>query len=88
MKKRKEQISLGVRVIIIRGDKVLIIRQRKPNGRDVYILAGGGIEASEDIFTLLDEKFLKNVLLMSRSKNYFILKNCLPLIYEALNFMF
>lgn len=51
MKKRKEQISLGVRVIIIRGDKVLIIRQRKPNGRDVYILPGGGIEASEDIFT-------------------------------------
>jgi 8-oxo-dGTP diphosphatase len=51
MKKRKEQISLGVRVIIIRGGKVLIIRQRKPNGRDVYILPGGGIEASEDIFT-------------------------------------
>jgi ADP-ribose pyrophosphatase YjhB (NUDIX family) len=51
MKKRREQISLGVRVIIIRGDKVLIIRQRKPTGRDVYILPGGGIEASEDIFT-------------------------------------
>ena len=51
MKKRKEQISLGVRVIIISGDKFLIMRQRKTNGRDFCILTGGGIEASEYIFT-------------------------------------
>jgi 8-oxo-dGTP diphosphatase len=51
MKKRREQISLGVRVIIILGDKVLIIRQRKTNCREVCILTGDWIEASEDIFT-------------------------------------
>jgi ADP-ribose pyrophosphatase YjhB (NUDIX family) len=51
MKKRREQISLGVRVIIIGGDKFLIMSQRKTNGREVCILTGGGIEASEDIFT-------------------------------------
>jgi ADP-ribose pyrophosphatase YjhB (NUDIX family) len=51
MKKRREQITLVVRVIIVSGDKFLIMRQRKTNGRDVYILPIGGIEASEYIFT-------------------------------------
>lgn len=50
MYRQKKTISLGVRVIIIHGDEVLLVQQQKPNGRDVYILPGGGIYPNEDIF--------------------------------------
>ena len=48
---KKESIGLGVRVIIIKNNKVVLVRQRKPNGRDVYIFPGGGIQKKEGIFS-------------------------------------
>jgi len=56
MSKQKEAISLGVRAVIIQNDKILVVRQEKPNGRDVYILPGGGIEKEEDIFTAAERE--------------------------------
>jgi len=56
MSEAKEIINLGVRVIIIQNNKILVIRQTKPNGRDVYILPGGGIEKGEDIFTAAERE--------------------------------
>ncbi|MGC9049210.1 MAG: NUDIX domain-containing protein [Patescibacteria group bacterium] len=56
MVKQKEKIGLSARVIIIRGSKVLVVRQQKPNGRDVYILPGGGIKPNEDIFTAAERE--------------------------------
>ena len=50
-KNKKLDISLGIRVILIKGDKILVVKQRKPNGRFVHILPGGGIEEGENIFT-------------------------------------
>ena len=50
MAKRKEKIGMSVRVVIIKGNKVLIIRQQKHNKRNVCIFPGGMIERGEDIF--------------------------------------
>lgn len=56
MPEQKEKISLGVRVIIIQNDKILVVRQEKANGRDVYILPGGGIEEGENIFVAAERE--------------------------------
>lgn len=56
MPKQRKEISLGVRVIIVQKDKILVVRQRKPNGRYVYILPGGGVKEEEDVFTAAERE--------------------------------
>lgn len=51
MLNKKEIINLGVRVIVIQNNEILIVKQRKPNGRDVYVLPGGSVNPNEDIFS-------------------------------------
>ena len=48
---KKESISLGVRIIVVKDNKVVIVRQRKLNNRDIYIFPGGGIQEREDVFS-------------------------------------
>jgi len=47
---------LGVRAIIIKENKVVLVRQEKANGRDVYIFPGGGIEENKDIFSAVQRE--------------------------------
>lgn len=49
-KNKKLDINLGIRVILLKGNNVLVVKQKKPNGRFVHILPGGGIEEGENIF--------------------------------------
>lgn len=51
MKNDQSKINLGIRVILIKKDKILVVKQKKPNGRFIHILPGGGIEKGENIFT-------------------------------------
>lgn len=74
MVKQKEAISLGVRVIIIRGNRVLVVRQQKSNGQDVYILPGGGIESGEDIFAAAKREVAEESCLKIKAKQLLYLK--------------
>ncbi len=74
MPKVQEKISLGVRVIIIRNNKVLVVKQTKPNGQKVYVLPGGGIKKGEDVFTAAEREVKEESCLKIRPQKLLYLK--------------
>ncbi len=74
MSKIREKISLGVRVIIIKNGKVLVVQQSKPNRQKVYILPGGGIKEGEDIFTAAEREVREESCLKIKAEKLLYLK--------------
>ncbi|GEM_PF-1094488 len=74
MVRSKQKIKLGVRVIIFRKNKILIIRQSKINGRDVYILPGGGVEGEEDILACAEREVKEETFLDIRAEKVLYIK--------------
>lgn len=71
---KKSVNSLAIRVIVIEEAKVLVVRQKKPNGRYVHILPGGGIETKEDMFSAAEREVQEETRLKIKSQKLLYLK--------------
>ena len=68
------KITVGVRSIIIKGGRVLLVQQTNRTGRVIYLLPGGGVHNQEDIRSAVVREVMEETTLEVEPKDIWFVR--------------
>lgn len=83
-----KKLIIGVRALIIKDDKILLVRQTNKVGRVIYLLPGGGAHPNEDISSAVIREIKEETELDIKPKDVYYIREMISFSKITYDFIF